>query len=61
MGILQARILKWVPISYFRGSSQPRDPNSGLLPYRWILYQLSHQGSPLNLQPPAMGVWSPNH
>ena len=24
-GILQARILKWVPISFSRGSSQPRD------------------------------------
>ena len=24
-GILQARILKWVAISFFRGSSQPRD------------------------------------
>ena len=25
-GISQARILEWVVISYFRGSSQPRDP-----------------------------------
>ena len=24
-GILQARILEWVVISFFRGSSQPRD------------------------------------
>ena len=24
-GILQARILEWVAISFFRGSSQPRD------------------------------------
>ena len=24
-GISQARILKWVAISYFRGSSRPRD------------------------------------
>ena len=24
-GILQARILEWVAILYFRGSSQPRD------------------------------------
>ena len=24
-GILQARILEWVAISYFKGSSQPRD------------------------------------
>ena len=25
-GILQARILEWVAIPFFRGSSQPRDP-----------------------------------
>ena len=25
-GILQARILEWVTIPFFRGSSQPRDP-----------------------------------
>ena len=25
MGILQARILEWVAISFFRGSSQPKD------------------------------------
>ena len=24
-GILQAKILEWVPMSFFRGSSQPRD------------------------------------
>ena len=24
-GILQARILEWVAVSFFRGSSQPRD------------------------------------
>jgi len=25
MGILQARILEWVAMPFFRGSSQPRD------------------------------------
>ena len=25
LGILQARILEWVDIPFFRGSSQPRD------------------------------------
>ena len=25
-GILEARILEWVAFSFFRGSSQPRDP-----------------------------------
>ena len=47
-GILQARILEWVAFS--RGSSQPRDwtqvSNPGLMHCRWILYQLSHKGSP---------------
>ena len=33
-GIFQARILEWVP------------SNLGLPNYRWILYQMSHQGSP---------------
>ena len=45
MGILQARILEWVTVSSFRGSSQPRD---------WTqvsctagrFFSLSHQGSP---------------
>ena len=26
-GVLQARILEWVTVSFFRGSSQPRDPS----------------------------------
>ena len=36
-GILQARILEWVAISFSRGSSQPRDGT------RPILHHLSHQ------------------
>ena len=43
-GILQARILEWVAISFSRGSSQGSSP--GLLHCRQILYHLSHQGSP---------------
>ena len=42
--ILQARILEWVAIPFYRGSSRPR--NLDLLHYRQILYHLSHQGSP---------------
>ena len=39
-GILQARILEWEPFP------SPGDlPNPGLLHCKWILYQLSHQGS----------------
>ena len=39
-GILQARILEWVAFPFSRGS------NPGLQHCRWILYQLSYQGSP---------------
>ena len=45
-GILQARILEWVALPFSRGSSQHQGSNPGLLHYRQILYQLSHQGSP---------------
>ena len=48
-GILQARILEWVAIPFSRGSSQPEDWTCVclcLLPCWWILYPLSHQGSP---------------
>ena len=45
-GILQARILKWIAILFCRWSSQRRDW-AGLLHGRWLLYHLSHQGSPL--------------
>ena len=40
-GILQARILEWVAISFSRGSSQWSNP--GHLHCRKILYHLSHQ------------------
>ena len=43
MGILQAGILEWVAS---RGSPTQR-LNQGLLLCRWILYCLSHQGSPI--------------
>ena len=48
-GILQARILEWVAFSFSRGSSWPRDRTQDLL-CRWILYQLSHKGSPRTLE-----------
>ena len=44
-GILQARILEWVAISFSRGSFWPRNP--GLLHCRQILCRLSYKGSPL--------------
>ena len=46
-GILQARILQWVAIPFSRASSQPQGSNLGLVYCRRILYQLSHQGSPI--------------
>ena len=49
-GILQARMLEWVAFPFSRGSSQPRDGNSGLQHCRGILYQLSHKGSPRILE-----------
>ena len=36
-GILQARILEWVAISFSRGSSQPRDGTLISCIGRWIL------------------------
>ena len=43
-GVLQVRILEWVPIPFSRGYSQLRDQSQVFC--RWILYHLSHQGSP---------------
>ena len=48
-GILQVRILGWVTFSFSRGLSQPRDRPQVSRKCRWILDQLSHQGS----TPPA--------
>ena len=44
-GILQARILGWVAISFSKGSSQPRDQTQVSCVGRWILYCLSCGGS----------------
>ena len=55
-GILQARVLERVTMTSSRRSSQPRDQTQvsctagSLLHCRWILYQLSHQGSPVEPQ-----------
>ena len=46
-GTLQARILDRVAIPFSRESSPPRDKTLGLLPCRQILYQLTHQESPI--------------
>ena len=41
-GILQARILEWVTISFFRRSSKPRDRTLVYLHWRQMLYPLNH-------------------
>ena len=48
-GILQARILEWVAISFSRGSSQPKDQTQ-VSQIISVLYGLSHQGSPRILE-----------
>ena len=45
-GILQARILEWAAFPFSRGSYQPRD-RTQVSRCGWILYQLSHNGSPV--------------
>ena len=44
-GILQARILEWVAVSFGRRSSRPRE-NLGLLYCRQILYCLNPKEAP---------------
>ena len=45
-GILQARILEWVAFPFSTGIFPTQESNPGLQHCRWILYQLSYQGSP---------------
>ena len=46
-GILQARILEWGSLSLLKGIFPTQESNWGLLDCKWIIYQLSYQGSPL--------------
>src|SRR5574339_102594 len=45
-GILQARILEWVAITFSKGSAQPGGLNPGLLNCRQSLYCLSYREDP---------------
>ena len=60
-GILQASILEWGVGSHFllQGIFLTQGSNLGLLLCRWILYHLSHQGSPLQSKPPANALKRP--
>ena len=51
-GIFQARILKWVAVSFSRGSSQPRDQTWASHIAGRRFYHLSHQGSHVSEAPP---------
>ena len=44
------RLLEWVAISFFSESSQPKDWTHIFCIGKWVLYQLSHQGSPRSLR-----------
>ena len=51
IGIVQARILEWVNYhALLQGIFPTQGLNPGFLHYRWILYSLSHQGSPRILE-----------
>ena len=49
-GILQVRILEWVTFAFSRGIFPTQGSNPGLPRCKWILYQLSHKGSPRILE-----------
>ena len=53
VGILQARILKWVAMPSSRASSQPRDRTQVSCIDKWILYHLSHCSIGYCQWPPA--------
>ena len=46
LGIFQARILWWIAMPSSRGIFPAQEWNPVLPHCRWILYHLSHQGSP---------------
>ena len=47
-GILQARISEWV--AFLQGIFPTQGSKPGLPRWRWVLYQLCHQGSPRTIQ-----------
>ena len=56
-GILQARILQWVAISFSRGSSPTQGSNLSLLRCKQTLNLLSHQGSGTGLPGKSQIFW----
>ena len=43
---MEVRILEWVALPFSRGICPTQESKLSLMHYRWILYCLSHQGSP---------------
>ena len=62
MGFFQARILEWVAVSFSKGSSRPRNRTQiscitgKFLHCRWVLYQLSYEGSSEGRRPNSQVV-----
>jgi len=46
-GMLQVRVLEWAAVPYLEGIFPTQGLNPGRPCCRWILYELSYQGSPL--------------
>ena len=57
-GNLQARILEWFAISFFKESSPPRDRTQVSCISRQILYCLSHQGSLSGFYTPLLYIYN---
>ena len=60
-GILQARILEWVAISFSKGIFPTQGLNLGLPHCRQTLYHLSRQGSPSRLWGNKIKIWVSFH
>ena len=65
-GIVQARILEWLAISFSRGSSETQGSNPGLPHCKQTLYHQSHPGLPFSTskRPPSYGYdfpWLTHH
>ena len=60
MGILQARILEWIAISFSRASSQPRDePRSSALQADSLLSELPGKPNELGVKEFRKSIWLP--
>ena len=56
-GILQARVLEWVAISFSRGMFPTQGSNPGLSHCRQTLYRLSHQNLTAGAAAKSLQLW----